>query len=281
VGAGAEYAHAHSIGFSEDLGLSRYDAVFGGYLADSLLKGVWVPKRTPGSFAQIVTPVTVDRAGRTRPLELASGPPFSGPILAEVSERRRAHLSHLGTLRPTSASEWFYLWPATMRSTMPNYFASRRLFRSYEPYMASDVVRAAATIPQEWKINRDVYQRAVRPFLHQTRWLPHAEGRLPYFPWWVNGFAELPARGARLARAATRRAPRIDGPWTDWEAMARSASWVALTDRLAADLGDRPFPGTTRALGDLARDGSLRFDVRRNVLQAGLVLTRAGWRDDP
>src|SRR5699024_5132683 len=37
VGLGHQYSHAHSLGFDKEFDLPRYDAVFGGYLADSLL----------------------------------------------------------------------------------------------------------------------------------------------------------------------------------------------------------------------------------------------------
>jgi len=41
IGAGHQYTHAHSLGFNRYYKLDEYTAVFGGYLSDSLLKGVY------------------------------------------------------------------------------------------------------------------------------------------------------------------------------------------------------------------------------------------------
>src|SRR5690606_15657473 len=79
---------------------------------------------------------------------------FSYEILRELTRRRQDHLNYIKEFRNDSAEEWFELWPSSMNMNIPNLHANRRLFRSYEPFTANDIVKLSAYVPQSWKLNR-------------------------------------------------------------------------------------------------------------------------------
>src|SRR5690606_28656370 len=107
-------------------------------------------------------------------------------VLDEVNRRRRDRFRNIKKERPITAHEWFVLRPASMRVTIPNLYTTRRLFRSYEPFMCKEAVKISAAVPTAWKLNRRLFNYAMKPYLRKSKWLLHADGRLPYFSWWVN-----------------------------------------------------------------------------------------------
>ncbi|RKQ34303.1 asparagine synthase-related protein [Oceanobacillus halophilus] len=222
VGGGSEYRHAHAFGFQESYGLHKYDAVFGGLFADALLKGARIQK-TPlsirYSFVPDIREKTSTKGNRNTNRQIKA------EILSEISSRRKSHFNYVKSFRENSAEEWFELWPSSMNMNIPNIHANRRLMRSYEPFMDKEVVKISATVPQEWKLNRRLFQQAVKPFLKPTKWLFHSDGRLPYFPWYINSFV------AFVTWVYFRLGYRIgfvkgnQGPWADWEAVVKSSDW--------------------------------------------------------
>jgi len=67
-----------------------------------------------------------------------------------------------------------------MRATVPNIYVNRRLF-SYEPFLGNGVVRISSAVPVGWKLNRKLFNRAMRPFLKQSRFIVHGDGWFPYY----------------------------------------------------------------------------------------------------
>src|SRR5699024_10583547 len=103
-----------------------------------------------------------------------------------------AHFERISTLRPDSAHEWFALWPASMRKGLPNITTGRRLMASFEPFTSAGIVKLGAGTPAAWKVNRRLFRLGTARYLQATRGIPHGDGRRPYYPWWVNGFLQLP-----------------------------------------------------------------------------------------
>src|SRR5699024_10173070 len=120
---------------------------------------------------------------------------------------------------------WFELWPSSMNMNIPNLNANRRLFRSYEPFMSNNVVKISARVPQDWKINRRMFHRAVSPFLKPTKWLLHSDGRLPYFPWYINNVIQFRIWGYRQIGVRTGIIRGNQGPWGEWNVVMNSKEW--------------------------------------------------------
>lgn len=227
MGSTWEARHAHTFEFHNTAQLTEYPAVFGGYLSDSFLKGHHIKKFKLGPFLpQIARP-------RLPPTKVHDRSYFADDMLREVAARRQTHYDHLKRLRPKSAAEWFTLWPTSMRLTMASFQSSRRLFRTYEPFMAAGVVKIAASSPVSWKLNRRLFHRAVQPLLQPVASLPHSDGRMPYYPW----YNVLAHGGGWLRRKIEIRNAREDqGAWTTLGTMSKSDVWPDMLKRLEQDL---------------------------------------------
>ncbi|NRQ42156.1 hypothetical protein HRH59_06190 [Rheinheimera sp. YQF-2] len=225
VGAGHQYMHAHTLGFYQDCKLPQYQAVFGGYLADSLLKAPYANKKGGSRKFPFVPERFVHGESRTKPTKHAF---FKAEILQQLDTRRLAHFQRIQQIRPHTAHEWFVLWPTTMRVALPNLYCNRRLFRSYEPFMCQQVVKLAAAVPTEWKLNRKLFHKGCKPFLNKSKWLLHGDGRLPYLSWWQN----MPLQFVIWSwRHLLKKLGVITGnqeSWADWKAIFKSDNWKSM-----------------------------------------------------
>lgn len=223
VGLGHQYVHVHALNLHAACGLERYLAVFGGYLADSLLKGAYTLRNRSVSRMHWVPEFFVP--GETRTVEVRH-PLFDPELCREVTERHRSHFQRVAALRPKTAHEWFTLWPATMRATIPFFHSNRRLFRSYEPFMSCQAVKVGAAVPIQWKLNRRLFMAAVGPFLEKSRWIMHVDGYFPSLPWSVN---VLPRQLLSLARKLGRLTGMVtgtQGSWTNWNRLTSGGTWA-------------------------------------------------------
>lgn len=222
VGLGHQYTHAHSLGFHSECKLDQYQAVFGGYLSDSLLKGAYARKpRGYGRFP-FLPEVSLSGESRSRPLKSSV---FRAELLRQVEQRRFSHLERVQAIRPRTAHEWFVLWPMTMRTTMPNFYSTRRLFASYEPFLSHTVVKVSASVPTRWKLNRRLFLRMARPWLQPARSVQHGDGRFPHLSWVANTPLQATVWAWRQVQRKILRNRSNEGPWGDWQTMVRSSDW--------------------------------------------------------
>ena len=206
LGAGQQGVHAHALGFEDQFRLADYGAVFGGYLADALVKGLFIGR---------------DRA----PVGAIEHPFLPTELLSEVVRRRREHLRRVREFRPDSAREWFELWPLTMRRAFGSWQCNRRLFNSHEPFMASSAIKVAAAVPQAWKVRRELYLAAFRPALHPSRRIRLPDGRLPTAPYWLNRPLQAVTQRGRALQGRLFGPAQHHGPWADWPSVMRSGMW--------------------------------------------------------
>lgn len=221
VGSGSEYIHGHTFGFHEKCNLNGYDAVFGGLFSDALLKGSRIRKIRGSKRFPFIPHIK----SKYSPDQRIKNNAFKDEVLNEVVKRRREHLNFIKKIRPESAEEWFELWPSSMNLNFPNNHANRRLFRSYEPFMDSSVVKISASVPQNWKMNRKLFLSFAKPYLKQTKWLFHSEGRLPYFPWYINSFVQFFFWLYQKVGEKIGLIKGNQGPWADWSSLMDSPEW--------------------------------------------------------
>lgn len=233
VGSGHQYHHAHSLGFDKRFKLTDYSAVFGGFLSDTLLKGHHVRKvkgvRSIPLFPQIIDPAyRPDRLG---------------------------------------FKEWFHIYPCSMHNDMPNLYTTRRLFRSYEPFMCKEAVKISAAVPTAWKLNRRLFNCAMKPYLRKSNWLLHADGRLPYFSWWVN----IPLQfGIWFYRQIAKRLGVIkgnQGPWGDWVANVKSEQWKEMVAQCRQSSVPVRFLSQSMSLEEALTTDTLPVAKRVNLMQ--------------
>jgi asparagine synthetase B (glutamine-hydrolysing) len=270
VGSCNQYIHAHSVGLVEKTGLPTYDAVFGGLLSDSLLKAMeartlqWGPHRPP-----LIPELPLRGETRSRRPHPAI---FRKEIIDEIARRRLEHAERVWHLRPRSAHEWYALWPMSMRKGLPSMWTNRRLMPIYEPFSASEVLEVAAGVPTRWKLNRRLFCSAVRPFLRPSKWISHADGRLPYFPWWVNELRRMPVHVLRKRALRRGRMTGYQGPWTDWMELEHSDAWHRVVSTYCDSL--RSFLDTTAEAppADIFDSPYLSCQHRHNLLQVAYHL---------
>ena len=264
VGSGHQYTHAHSLGFDKKYNLSKYSAVFGGYLSDSLLKASYTRKaRGTGRFP-FLPQFPLPGESRSKAVKNTL---INKSILAEITSRRCEHLKQTLEDRPLTAHEWFVLRPACMRVTIPNLYSTRRLFKSYEPFMCKEAVKISAAVPTTWKLNRRLFNAAMRPYLKPSKWLLHADGRLPYFSWWVN----MPIQfSIWFYRHLAKRVGLIkgnQGPWGDWEAIFKDTAWQVTSENYSQYASQVVFLKNGVAVKELLLSKDLNKTQKINLLQ--------------
>lgn len=223
VGTGNQFAHAHTLGFHAKHGLSQYRAVFGGYMSDTLLKAPYANvKAWPRALSFLPR---IPAKGETRTREV-SNHLFSRHVLDEVTYRRREHYNRIEEMRPLSAHEWFDFWPASMRDTIPNLYCNRRLFASYEVFMAKESVKISAGVPLAWKLNRRLFSHAFKTVLRKSRFIIHADGYLPYYPWWTASTMQFVVKSLRKIPQFLGHRPSNQKSWENWGAIVVSPAWA-------------------------------------------------------
>ena len=271
TGGGHQYAHAHTLGFHETHGLAEYGAVFGGYFSDSLLKGQFC-RKAPRHLEYPFMPQ--QRLGGERRTQAVTHPLFEGAVLEALTERRRRHYARLVALRPDSADEWFELWPATMRLGMPNLYVNRRLFASHEVFMAREAVKVGAAVPVAWKLNRRLFHAAFKPALARSWSVLHADGRLPYLPWWASMPVQFSVWAYREAHRRLGFPVYHEGPWGSWGAIMVSDEWRGASQACAGLTGVPEVLQPALQAGALSPDSEL-LDImqKSNLMQLCLTLS--------
>lgn len=223
VGTGSEYTHVHSYGLDKTAALKNYPAVFGGFFSDSYLKGMLIRRRSPLNRFPFLPQLKDCNFTRKLP---SYSPVFSEALLFQIQERRLAHYNNLRSLRPHTADEWFELWPSSMDNMLPHLSGNRRLFRSYEPFMSNVAIKVSSASPQSWKLNRRLFQKMAKPFLRKSRNLLHADGWMPYYPWYANVVVHGSVWTWRRIQSKLGPNNGNQGPWNDWHVILKSEAWA-------------------------------------------------------
>lgn len=240
VGSGQQYIHAHALGFSRRLNLGAYFAVFGGYLSDVLLKGYLVKLDGVRFRLPLLYQKQQSKISALKHYNELEKQYFLPSVIDTIAHRRAEHWARIQVLRPLSCSEWFNLWPITMRPTASFLSSNRRLFPNYEPFMAKEAVKVSAATPIHWKLNRRLFNKAFRPYLLKSMHLRHADGRFPYFPWWLN----CPISCITLLfRKITRKINgngKNEGPWANWNEVVKTKEWKVAKEQACISAKDSP-----------------------------------------
>lgn len=229
IGSQAEVLNLHTNAFVSQFGLDTYDAVFGGFWSDTLLKGLFCPLITTQLGDLEVRPARLAHRSSGVSLEIPPETPFDFEKLRAQKERRIRYFEHVREFRPQTAVEWQRFWPITNMRETACFQGDRRLFRSYEPFAAANVVKLARAVPIEWKLNHRLFRLGMRRVFGSVGWIPHASGRVPRAPFFLNVPLEF---GVRLWRFVQRRLGRQDasntGPWPIWERVVQTPAFTQL-----------------------------------------------------
>ena len=216
VGSGQQYTNAHTLSLAKQSGADKHSAVFGGFLSDTLVKAHYSKKNKTYKRFSFLPEFFIEGSDRT--ISNVSSI-FNDKTLKAINKRRASHYDYVSSLRKESAYEWFGIWPVTMYSDFPNITVNRRLFASYEAFTNKEVVKISAMVPTQWKLNRKLFHKAVKPALKASKFIPHGDGRLPYYPWYLNSFLQLPRWSKKLFNKALK-IKKYDGSWASWDQLS-------------------------------------------------------------
>lgn len=219
IGIGTQYEHSHSLEFAKSCDLKKYYAIFGGFFADSIIKGEYTKKiKNIIPFYEkqdLISNINVSNFNSM----------ISKEIIETLNKRIDEQYHQLSKLRPNSSSEWFELYPASSRTTISNLNCNRRLFSSYEPFMSNEIIKIASQVPTEWKLNKRLFNLATKDFLKPSKWILHGDGRLPYFSYKINIPLKFINKAVTILLRKLGFIKGNEGPWGDWENVFNSNTW--------------------------------------------------------
>jgi len=268
------FLHAHVNGLVDRLVAGR--PVLGGLMSDAFCKASHLPCKTFWGFKY---------AARLQDWKYAARR-FNCPFAEQLEQRRLRHNEYLEKMRPLSWAEWHSLYPANMNNNVTNLFINRRMFPAYEPFADALVVKMSAVVPQEWKINRRLFHRAMRPLLRKTWWIRRGNGTYPALGTSANTvFFKLHRviNNARVKLAKYRKSTMPnDGPWTNYTDLARHPKFAEIRpadgEILAAALPDAERDALQSLLASCDAKGSTPLKFR--ALQVRLWLKSIADRQD-
>ena len=224
VGRESQGWQIHAYGLRETLGLADQPVVLGGLLSDTFLKGMFAfPQERTFRGIKYAPSRPGNREPRQPPLGRNGLSLLDPEIVAEAIARRERHRAAVLAMRPASGIEWSRIWPINHNPDVAHHSGGRKLYRAYEPFMDSEIVKIGAAVPQRWKLDRGLFHAMAKPLLRRSALTPHSDGSLPYFGLFANvpiSFATLAAR--KVQRLIHRPPDRNEGPWPDLFAVSRS-----------------------------------------------------------
>lgn len=271
VGSGSQYHHAHTYGFHKSCNLQLYTAVFGGLLADALLKGSHIKKIPRTGQLPFIPEIKQENYSAANEL---INPLFNIESLSELSNRRKRHLEYIKSFRNESAEEWFELWPSSMNMNIPNIHANRRLFRSYEPFTSNEVVKISASVPQKWKLNRRLFHKMAKPLLEPTKWIQHGDGWYPYYSWPLKSIIAPITKTFRRVGRKLGIYTGNQGPWGDWHYMMSSDKWFSYIEEYGDGIKVL-FPALNeKDLMNIIKTDKINFLQKINLLQTLYTISK-------
>jgi asparagine synthetase B (glutamine-hydrolysing) len=274
VGIGFDYAHVHTYGFVHRCQLDQYDAVFGGFLADTLLKGHHIRKKRIPSFISFL-PIP-DRTSNSKDSHVSEhNSIYNEAVLSRVKKRREAHERWVKEMRVHSFREWSKLYPASMHNDIPNINGNRRLFKSFEPFTSNEVVKIAAIASSHQKLNRRLFHSSFKRIYKKTKFIKHTNGSYPYMPWFVNNIFKFIASVKKKILNHIIGERSNSGSWVDWSTIIKSDKAKELEEKfIPSILNEEQNIFTINLRDGVVCSDSISTRQKRLILQLGYRLDR-------
>ncbi|CAL2082897.1 asparagine synthase-related protein [Tenacibaculum sp. 190524A05c] len=216
IGANGDFAHVHTYGFHKTCNFENYDVILGGFLSDTLLKGHHIKKKKRNQLLSFL-PLKDKKADTTIKKESAGILSSIKPKYIEIAnQRRKKRADEVASIRKESFVEWFNIYPITMHNDVPNIWGNRRLFRSFEPFTDSKIVKIAAKCPQQYKLNKKLFYAAMKDLYKPTKWIFHNDDYLPSLPYVINKPISFFRKAYFKIIRMLLRKERNKGSWSNW-----------------------------------------------------------------
>lgn len=271
---GAETAidQMHFLNFPQDMDLASYDAVMGGNSSDTFFKAYTVGKqswRFRGCHLRAARPLPISERGVYQNVEnymARMGDQLPAEMAEAVAARKLAHVRRVQEFRPTSAAEWWNVWPTVHVAGADSTAMCRRLFNNYEPFAQNPLLRVAAAVPLSWKMNRRLFHRAFGGLQGRLGWIPHSDTWIPALGLKANIPASLFV-GAIYATSGllNKRAPN-EGSWGIMSQVTALPEFLGQIET-GRDSYAPVAPAFTRDFDDLLGDRGLESSQKMRLFQ--------------
>ena len=219
IGSSGQYIHGHMVGISSSPDPKSRTFIFGGFAADRLFKGEFVPLSFKIPF---VKHFQFPQANSHQNIDL---PDFlSSKISSLITQRQLSHQKLLKAFcNNIECVEWMNIWPSSMAIGSSNYGFNRRLFRSLEPFFDTRVALCSIS-PFSFKLNRRLFFRSFSRIFRKTYFIPHVGGWFPSQGAWFNFFYSFFSAVFYLLKRKLFNKPPRSG-WVDWSAYVQSSDF--------------------------------------------------------
>lgn len=264
VGSGVEFKHCHTYGFSNQLDLSAYPVVLGGYQADTMLKGYWLSSKRYIDKKQVSGVDLNGQFTQQYPFDLKI---LSDMSLQELHHRKMQYLQWNKEYTQDFVLDSFFLWPRTMGAGMVNFYCNRRLFASIEVFMSHQVLKSVYSMASDQRDGRKFYHSMAKPVFYKTRFLKNANGTWPYlYLPFEKGWIFLEKVRRKLKRMIIKSSP-FEGSWCDWSRIFESNEWKQLIDHVCDSI-DPQFELFNDSLENILRSRDVSPYVKLNMIQS-------------
>jgi len=173
------------LGFREKIKAFGFDALFGVYMSDTLLKlheanvtARYFLGRYLGTLEIFDTTELNLLRGGTVFIEQFSSL-FKQELLDQVNQRRKNILEYWNSIREDgSAWEWSYMWPFTRNKHNSNLTTHIFHYPSYEIMTCRSVIEVARVASQKIKINGRLFNKAMFPLIRHSKSIPIANNMI-------------------------------------------------------------------------------------------------------
>ena len=223
IGICGDYAHSHVFNLAAKYNLKKYDVFMGGFLSDTLLKGHHIKLKTIPKYLKFL-PIRESKFV-TKNINIKYHKLFNNDIIDLINSRRNNHLSKLKKIRPKSYIEWFSIWPISQHNDAPNIHCNRRLLNIFEPFTDVNIIKIASQASQEQKLNKYLFNMAMKPFLKKTKLIPHSNGSYPYFSWYLNIYFKFIYKIYKSLKRLLFQDKIYSGSWVEWNKFINEKSF--------------------------------------------------------
>jgi|GEM_PF-4102854 len=222
IGYQYEALQPHTFGIAQRHGFADYDWIAGGWFADTYLRAWYMPKQS-GPLTKYGQPYRPEDNPTKEFWSEFTAPDYLAPHYREALAKRWAeHFRWIESEFDHNHAEWAQIWPVTQHPHLAGHHGSRRMYRSFEPFMDHQLLEIAAKAPAQSRIDGSLFRQMAKPLLKPTRDIPHADGSIPYYGPLVNVPTMFALRKIRRAKRKKRRQEAPVGSWPSWPCLARS-----------------------------------------------------------
>ena len=138
---------------------------------------------------------------------------YKNKYFEKVKERRKLLKKNDYYKGLPADSEYFNFLPITNYKSCTVSTGQRRIFNLFEPFLSNEIVYLSCKVPENYKLNRRLFNSIYKKNCIKVKFLTHTDGRMPFFDYKANFFI----RPLILFYRWLTRSNKKQGPWIDFK----------------------------------------------------------------